>query len=528
MRRIFLNGGADVTTPGGAGEGARPVVSRCLISMLTLLRSPRRLAVLGGMLLIPALTQGQNAFSPGGNDYPIAGALNGDQTFPHAVIKSAGGYLVWQDNAADGNGLGIRAERLDANLNKSGPVFRVNSITVGDQEKPQVAALTNGGAVFVWQGGKQGFQKIYARFLPATGTNFSSTDIPVNTYTNNFQINPGVATLADGSVVVVWSSYGQDGYLQGIYGRRFTAAGVTNGSEFQINQFTLNNQRTPAVTALAGGGFAVAWVSELQRGASTVDIFARVFDASGAATGNEFPVNTVLTNICANPALAASPDGGFAVAWSQRDVVSGNTASSQFNTSVVGGATVSSWDCFARIVNASGAATTAAVRLNTVTYGDQYAPAISAFGKNYLAVWQSLGQDGSMEGVYGQFMSTAADLDGVEFRVNSDNATRQIHPSVASDGVNRFLVNWASYSTSGNVDLFARSYDLIRVEITPLAAGVRLTWNAKPGRTYQVQSSTDYRNWSGTGAARVATGYSDSVDLASAANMTVYRVVRLH
>ena len=527
MPRIVLNGGADVTTPGGAGDGVRPVVSRCLIFMLTLLRSPRHLAVLGGMLLIPALSQGQNAFSPGGNDYPIAGSLNGDQTFPHAVIKGTGGYLVWQDNAADGNGLGVRAERLDANLNKSGPVFRVNSITVGDQEKPQVAALTNGGAVFVWQGGKQGFQKIYARFLPATGTNFSSTDIPVNTYTNNFQINPGVATLADGSVVVVWSSYGQDGYLQGVYGRRFTAAGVTNGPEFQINQFTLNNQRTPAVTALAGGGFAVAWVSELQRSASSVDVYARLFNASGVAAGNEFPVNSDATRICANPSVVGSPDGGFAVGWSQRDLVSGNSSSSQFVTTVVTEPTMNSWDVFMRVFNSGGTATSAAVRMNTVNYGDQYAPKLSAFGKNYLAVWSSLGPDGSMEGIYGQFMTGAAEMAGVEFLVNTDRGNRQINPTVCSDGVNRFLVVWSSFATSANFDLFARSYDLIRVEIAQSAAGVRLMWNTKPGRVYQLQTSTDYSIWQTVGPARTATGLSDSIDIASSGSLAVYRVVRV-
>jgi hypothetical protein len=33
-----------------------------------------------------------------------------------------------------------------------------------------------------------------------------------------------------------------------------------------VNQFTNYNQRTPAVAALAGGGFVVAWVSEQERG----------------------------------------------------------------------------------------------------------------------------------------------------------------------------------------------------------------------------------------------------------------------
>ena len=495
--------------------------------MLNLLRSPRSLAVAGCLLLIPGLSQGQNAFSPGGNDYSIAGALIGDQTSPQAVIKATGGYVVWQDNAADTNGMGIRAVRLDGNLNKSGSVFRVNSIAAGDQEKPQLAALANGGVVFVWQGGKQGFQKIYARFLPATGTNFLSTDILVNTYTNNFQVNPGVATLTDGSVVIVWSSYGQDGSLQGIYGRRFTAAGVTNGGEFQVSQFLSNNQRTPAVAALAGGGFVVTWVSELQRNSSSVDIYARLFNGTGAALGNEFPVNSDATRVCANPSVVGSPDGGFAVAWSRRDVASGNTSSGQFVVTDAAGFSANSWDVYARVFNSAGTATSAAVRLNTVTYGDQYAPKISSFGNNYLATWLSLGQDNSMEGVYGQFLTSSADLAGVEFRVNSDNGSRQIDPTVASDGVNRFLVAWSSYGSSASFDLFAREYDLIRVSIAQIAQGVRISWNTCPGCKYQVQSSADYLSWTNYGSTRTAASLSDFIDVSSSTSTTAFRVVRI-
>jgi large repetitive protein len=498
--------------------------------MLTLLRAPRRLVLVGCLLLAPTLTRAQNSFSPGGNEYPIAGALPGDQTAPSAAISTSGGYLVWQDNATDGDGLGIRAERLDANLNKAGTPFRVNVQGVGDQEKPQVARLANGGAVFVWQGGKQGFQKIFARFLPPTGTTFSTGDILVNTYTNDFQIDPQVAVLTDGSVVVVWSSYGQDGFLQGIFGQRLSSAGVKLGDEFGVNLYSLNNQRTPAVTALAGGGFGVGWVSELQRGISTVDIYARVFDASGTPIGGEFPVNTVLTNLCANPSMAAASDGGFAVAWSQRDLVTANSSQSQNSTSLDVLQGSNSWDVFARVYAANGAAKTTAVRLNTQTYGDQFAPKISAFKNNFLATWLSLGQDGSKEGVYGQYFTSAAGLMGVEFQVNTSNGSRQLQPAICSDGTNRFLVVWSSFATSFNFDLFAREYDLIQVSITPTAqgGGATVSWNTKPGLIYQVQKSADYSNWTDYGAPRTATGLSDSITVSGGAGAVVYRVVRIY
>jgi hypothetical protein len=493
--------------------------------MCTLLRSPIVLGA-GCLLIVSSMACGQNAFSPGRNEYPIAGALAGDQTAPNAAITTTGGYLVWQDNATDGDGLGIRAQRLDGNFNKSGNAFRVNSIGAGDQEKPQVAVLANGGAVFVWQGGKFGFQKIYARFLPATGTNFSSADIRVNTYTNDFQIDPRVTVLADGSVVVVWSSYGQDGSLQGIFGQRFTSAGAKSGAEFQVNQYSQNNQRTPVVAALADGGFVVSWVSELQRGSSTVDIYARLFNSSGVAIGSEFPVNTVLTSICANPSLAATPDGGFAVGWSQRNIVSGNSSSSQF-WAAGGVVPVNSWDVFVRTYGSGGVATGEPVRMNTCTSGAQYAPKLSSFLGNYLSVWLSLGQDGSQEGIYGQFLTSSGELAGVEFRVNGGNAVRQTDPVVCSDNASRFLVVWSSFANSGDFDLFAREYDLIQVSITPLAQGVRISWNTKPGLVYQVQSSVNYTTWTNYGVPRTATALGDYIDVTGGAGAILYRVVRI-
>ena len=499
--------------------------------MSPLLCAARRLALLGGLLAIPLLVKGQNAFSPGGNDYVIAGALAGDQTAPQAALNASGGYAVWQDNSVNTNGLRIRAQRLNNGLTQAQAPFLVSSVAnaagAGDQEKPQVALLNGGGAVVVWQGGRYGFQKIYARFCAANGT-FLTGDILVNTYTDSFQVNPGVATLADGSVVVVWSSDGQDGSLQGVFGQRFSATGVKLGGEFQVNQWTSKNQRTPAVAALASTNFVVAWVSELQRGSATVDIYARIFNSSGAAVGSEFPVNASTTNMCANPAVAASPQGGFAVAWSQKDaaVLTAGSQSGVLVAPIQTSKSPNSWDVFGRLFNANGTAASGAIGLNTRTHGDQFAPKLSAFGKNYLAVWISLGQDRSREGVFGQFLASDGGLAGVEFRVNTATASRQIHPTIASDGLSRFLVVWSSFVAGTSFDLFARSYDLIRLEMVTTPQGVALSWNTQPGLVYRVQTSADNVTWGDFGSPRTAAGYSDSVTVSPASGSAFYRVIR--
>src|SRR6185312_4872978 len=195
----------------------------------------------------------QNAYAPQGGEYPIAGSLPGDQVFPQVALGTNGGYLVWQDNVTDGDGLGISARKINSSLSGSFGVFRVNQQGAGDQENARVALLKDGGAVFVWQGGTPGFQHIYARFLKSDGT-FAAGDLLVNTYTNNHQIDPVVAVLANGNVVVSWSSYGQDGSMYGVYAQIFAPTGDRIGSEFQANESTLFNQRSPCAAALLDGG----------------------------------------------------------------------------------------------------------------------------------------------------------------------------------------------------------------------------------------------------------------------------------
>ncbi len=387
-----------------------------------------------------------NIYLTNGVEYAIAGSWPGDQVHPALSIKPTGGYIVWQDNLTDGDGLGISARRLDSNLSGALSTFRVNAVGAGDQEDPQVSALNNGGMVFVWQGGRRGSQHIYGRFLSAGGTWLTATnDVQVNTFTNNFQANPAMATLANGNVVVVWGSFNQfsANSLQDIYAQVLSPTGQKLGGEFLVNQFTSFNQRTPAIAGLNDGRFVVAWVSEQQRFDNSVDIYARIFNADGSTSGSELAVNTS-TNVCANPSVSASPTGGFIIAWSEKDLTSLRT---------------NSWDVYARAFLSTGMPAGQVVPLNQYRFGDQYAPALAWLGSDALAVWTSLGQDGSGAGVFGRFLRGDLTPQGDEFRVNTATVGSQFHPAIAADGVGRFLVAWSSFSgVASGFDLYAQRY----------------------------------------------------------------------
>ena len=425
------------------------------------------------VVALPVAVLGQtNYYATNGTEYAMVGSLPGDQVWPDVAVNANGGFVVWQDNATDGSGWGVSARRLDSTLSGTLSTFRVNAQGTNDQENTRVALLKNGGAVFAWQGGVEGYQHIYARFLTPTNTFLTATDLVVNTYTNNFQINPAVAVLNNSNVVLVWSSFDEAASrsLQDVYGQIFSPIGQKIGGEFLINQFTAYNQRTPAVAGLAGGGFVVAWVSEQERatfnlgvidqtngtystpvGSPSVDIYARLYDNNGVAQGGEFLVNTNAFP-CANPAVAAAADGSFMVAWGEFDLTNPTT---------------NSWDIYARsFTNANGGAV---LRVNTRLYGDEYLPRISSIGKDYLVVWTSLAQDGSREGVYGRFVHEGGSPVGGEFRVNTTTVSQQMQPVVASDGVNQFLAVWTSFTGSPySFDLYAQRYLNVSALILPI------------------------------------------------------------
>lgn len=421
--------------------------------MSAFLRVCERLALASLTVGCAVWAWGQSPYGPAGSEYAPVGALAGDQVLPAVALGVNGGYLVWQDNLTDGQDTAIVAQRLGPGAVGLYGSFRVNQQGAREQSRPRVALLKDGGAVVVWQGNQSGSWDIYATFIATNGT-FITSDVRVNTTTAWDQINPAVAVLADGNVVITWGSFEQDGSYQGVYARRFSPAGAPLGGEFRVSTSAYLNQRTPAVAGLAGGTFVVVWVSEHQSVGNEVraGVFGQLFSAEGTPLGGEVALS-VTTNICANPAIAPLANGGYIVVWGQR---AAQLRDADFY------APENSWDVFGLTFNALGKAVQRnPFRLNTFTYGDQYVPSVATVGDDALVVWTSLGQDGSREGVFGQFVNAAGQGVGSEIRFNDLTLNQQLHPVAASNGRDQFLVAWSTYvNLTTSFDLRARRYDL--------------------------------------------------------------------
>jgi hypothetical protein len=460
-----------------AGSCGQKVSAHLLSSESYMPLAPARRAAmcfcLGLFLAIPAVTFAQtNYYAASGTEYNIIGSLPGDQVYPDVALNAKGGYVVWQDNITDPVGEGISAMQLNSTLSGSGDVFSVNVSSTNNQQNAHVALLKNGGAAFVWQGGPNNIQHIYARFLNASNLWLNSTNVCVSTFAASLQDSPAIATLTNGNVIVVWDSYDQatPSSQMDVYGQILSTNGTMIGTNFLINVFTNFNQRNPAVASLNNGGFVVAWVSEQERAVgvtnssdssassmslSSVDVYERLFTLSGSnavpSTG-EILVNAD-NNPCARPAIATAVDGSYMVTWCAEDMAN----------------LTNGWDIYERsFTNSSGGAVSL---VNSYVYGDQYAPRISAINGDYLIVWTSLGQDGSREGVYGQFIHEGDSPVGSEFRVNTTTLGQQMQPAVASDGAEQFLAVWTGFTFGPNgFDLYAQRYVNVQAVLQPMAA----------------------------------------------------------
>lgn len=100
-----------------------------------------------------------------------------------------------------------------------------------------------------------------------------TSEFRVNSHTPGNQRAPTVARDSQGGYLVAWTSDGQDGSDLGIYARRFTSTGESDGAEFRLNSATAGAQSEPVVSCAAGGPCVVSWTGP--DGSGGTDVFAR-------------------------------------------------------------------------------------------------------------------------------------------------------------------------------------------------------------------------------------------------------------
>lgn len=325
-----------------------------------------------------------------GSEFQVNTTTARDQYDASVAMDDAGSFVItWTGDF--GTNLGVRAQRYNASGVAQGGEVQVNTTTTGDQSESSVGMDDTGDYVVVWSStsqdgdGKGIFGQRYNSSGVAQGGEFQ-----VNTYTTGDQDQPTVAMGDGGEFVVVWESAGQDGDGKGVYAQRYNASGVAQGSEFRVNQVTLNDQYSAAVAVADSGDFIITWSSYQQDG-SNWGIYARRYNAAGSALGAEFLVNTTTGSAQENSSVAVDSSGNFLISW-------------RSNGGGTGG-----YDVILQLYDSSGAAQGGEIQVNTTTPGAQeYASVAMAPSDDAVVVWSGNGP-GDTDGIFAQRFSTVND-----------------------------------------------------------------------------------------------------------------------
>ena len=222
--------------------------------------------------------------------------------------------------------------------------------------------------------------------------------------------------------------------------RAAAAQGDPLGPEFRVNTYTTSYQFGRSVASSSLGDFVVVWSSYNQDG-SLWGVFGQRYASSGTPLGPEFRVNTYTTGHQLDASVAADAAGDLVVVWGSNDQDgSGSGVFGQRYTST--GTPLGEF------------------RVNTYTTSTQYYPSVAASAAgNFVVVWNSLGQDGSGLGVFGQRYAAVGTPLGPEFRVNTFTTGHQGSAAVACDTAGNFVVTWPSYAQDGSLwGVFGQRY----------------------------------------------------------------------
>ena len=272
-------------------------------------------------------------------------------------------------------------------------------------------------------------------FAPVCGVEFQ-----VNTHTTYDQKNAAIAMDSDGRFVIIWSSYGQDGSSNGVFGQLFDPNCSPLGEEFQVNATSSGNQGEPAVAMDTTAGFVVAWQGPGLIEDEQEDIFARRFDPNGLPIGDEFLVNSFTNDQQLFPSVAINDNGVFIVVWE-----SSNTP--EENDKVICG----------QLYDSNGVEFGTEFLVNAEPSVCRYPDVVADANGNFAVVWMV---DKSRNSIMARMFDPNGTPRTDTFQVNTVRFSSIARPSIAMDAAGNFVVAWdGDPNLAGLDDIHARLYD---------------------------------------------------------------------
>ena len=323
-------------------------------------------------------------------------------------------------------GFDVFGQLFDSTGAAVGSEFQVNETIAADQKFASVAMDDDGDFVVTWSSLLQdgSLYGTYARRYDATGTPQGS-EFRVNQTTINNQNFSAVAVDADGDFTIAWTSSDQDGDRTGIFARRYAADGTALTDEIAVNTTTTGNQRYPVIGSDAVGGTVVVWTSEGQDGSSG-GIFAQRLAADGSLIGNEFQVNTTTDGNQQLPTVAVSPGGNFLVAWQGFELTDGE------------------WKTYVQAFDANATS----VGTEAIAGAGRHASATMSDQGDFVVAWEAASvSEASRKEIHVQHFSPLGVADGAVMAYSTAEASLTA-PSIAMQG-DEAVILWTANRDDG-------------------------------------------------------------------------------
>lgn len=257
---------------------------------------------------------------------------------PVVAGLSGGAYAVaWTERMAttgapDTSGAAILYRVVSATGVAQTIELTANTTTAGDQEKPAVQALDNGGFVLAWiDKGATGTEApvVRAQVFDATGAKVG-TEIRVNSRalaTPNLASAPDVRLANAGTgFMVAFRERAADRtdvtIVDEVRAQLFTANGAVVGSELVLKGFQTGfiGGQVPAFTlaGLTDGTFALSY-EEVNNTLGLMQGKVQLYSTAGAATGSAIALNGGQEAL--QPGVMRLTSGRFAAVWAQSGAV---------------------------------------------------------------------------------------------------------------------------------------------------------------------------------------------------------------
>ena len=251
---------------------------------------------------------------PLGSEFCVNTYTNDRQLYPDVAMDNDGGFIiVWESmNIPEEGKKAICGRLYDSNGLNIGPEFVIND-EPSVCRYPDVAMETEGNFAIVWMQDKSS-NSIIARLYNADGT-AKTEPFEISTIRFSSITRPSIAMDKDGNFVVAWDGDPNFASLDDIHARWYNFDGTAIGEQFIVNTTIEGPQQNPQVAMNNRGRFIIVWDSKIDPNINERDIFAQRYDIAGGPLGDEFQVNTYITDDQKRPSVAIGQNRNYVMAW---------------------------------------------------------------------------------------------------------------------------------------------------------------------------------------------------------------------